>query len=129
MTTFLISLLPVSLGIWCIHILFEEDQIFEKAGDWMEKNWPVWINKPLWGCPICMSSIWGTIGFFAIDFLFGIHHDLKLWIPFVFCQCGLNVLLNGVSSRNRIIKDIDDQAYLKIINLIDAQKNNESKKS
>lgn len=122
MIEFLLSLLPVSLGIWCIHILFQEDQIFEKAGEWMDDHWSIWINKPLWGCPICMSSLWGTIGFIVLPFFFNVELPGRQFLPFIFCQCGLNVLLNGISTRNRILKDIDDEAYLKILNLIDAQK-------
>lgn len=103
MTTFLISLIPVCLGIWAIHTLFQEGHLFEKAGDWMESHWPEKVNKPLWMCPICQSSIWGLIGFFAIRYFFGVDLPLKQLIPFIFCLCGMNTLLSKLTTKERVI--------------------------
>lgn len=122
MTTFLLSLLPVSLGIWCIHILFQEGHLLEKVGDWMDEHWPEKVNKPLWACPICMSSVWGFIGFFALDFLFGVHHDIKLLIPFIFCLCGLNTIILKLTSHDRILKEIDKEAFRQLWDLKDHKK-------
>jgi hypothetical protein len=122
MTTFLLSLLPVSLGIWCLHILFQEGHLLEKAGDWMDEHWHEKINKPLWACPICMSSIWGVIGFCALDFLFGVHHDIKLLIPFIFCLCGFNTLLLKLTSKDRILKEIDTEVFGQLFDLFNEKK-------
>jgi hypothetical protein len=122
MTTFLLSLLPVSLGIWSIHILFQEDHLLEKAGDWMDNNWPEKVNKPLWACPICMSSVWGLIGFFALDFIFGVHHDIKLLIPFIFCLCGLNTIILNLTSKKRIIQEFDSDAFRQLFDLSNNKK-------
>lgn len=107
MTTFLLSILPVSLGIWCIHILFQEGHLFEKQGDWMDENLPEFINKPTWACPICQSSFWGLIGFHALDYLFGVHLPYKLLVPYIFCLCGLQTILVKITTKERII--IEDE--------------------
>ena len=105
MTTFLISLIPVSLGIWCIHILFQEDMIFEKQGNWIETKLGKYWSKPVISCPICMSSAWGLIGFFAIRYFFNVDLPMRQIIPFVFCLCGLNTVLSKLVTKERIIVD------------------------
>jgi hypothetical protein len=105
MIDFLISLIPVCLGIWAIHILFQQDHLFEKQGDWLELKLGKW-SKPLVHCPICQSSVWGIIGFFAIRWIFGVDLPFKQLIPFVFCLCGLNTLLSKLTTKDRrIIED------------------------
>jgi len=131
MTTFLLSLLPVSLGIWCIHILFQEGHLLEKLGDHLRgpesededqlTRREYWM-KPLFDCPICMSSVWGFIGFFSLDFLFGIHHDIKLLIPFIFCLCGLNTIILKMTSHDRVLKEIDKEAFRQLWDLKDHKK-------
>lgn len=57
-----ISLIHVFIIVFVIQGIsstFWEGHIFEKPGDWIERNHPV-LWKPLVGCPICMSPWWGT---------------------------------------------------------------------
>jgi hypothetical protein len=105
MITFLLSLLPVSLGIWCIHILFQEGHLFEKQGELITDKLGEKWSKPLINCPICQSSLWGVIGFFAIRYFFGVDLPLKQIIPFVFCLCGLNTIISKLTNKERIIVD------------------------
>lgn len=105
MIQFLISLVPVCLGIWAIHILFQENHIFERQGKWIELKLGEYWSKPLINCPICMSSFWGTIGFFAIRFFFNVDLPLKQYMPFLFCLCGLNVIIAKFINKERIIVD------------------------
>lgn len=103
MTTFLTSLIPVCLGIWAIYIIFQKDQIFEKAGDWLKEKLGDYWSKPVAMCPICMSSVWGLIGFFAIRFFFNVDLPYKQIIPFIFCLCGLNTIISKLVTKERII--------------------------
>lgn len=105
MTTFLLSLIPVSLGIWSVHILFQEDMIFEKQGEWITNRIGEYWSKPLINCPVCMSSLWGVIGFFAIRYFFNVDLPLRQMIPFMFCLCGLNTILSKLTSKERVIID------------------------
>lgn len=104
MTTFLLSLLPVCLGIWAIHILFQEKHMLEKQGKWITDKVGEYWSKPLINCAICMSSFWGIIGFFSLA-IFGVYHPIKLLIPYVFCLCGLNVIISKLVTKERIIVD------------------------
>jgi hypothetical protein len=112
MIEFLISLIPVCLGIWAIHIIFQEDHMLGKLGDKLRgprspDDQPLtrreyWM-KPLFDCPICQSSFWGVIGFFAIRFFFNVDLPIKQLIPFVFCLCGLNVIISKLVNKERVI--------------------------
>ena len=73
-----------SLIIWGIYASLQEGFIFGKVGNWIrgnhmvdnekkffddpftKDNLPSWIKKPLATCPICMASIYGTIGYLAL---------------------------------------------------------------
>lgn len=116
MTTFLLSLLPVSLGIWGIHVLFQEDHLFEKQGEWLEEKLGKW-SKPLAMCPICMSSVWGAIGFFAIRYFFGVDLPWRQLIPFIFCLCGLQTIISKSVSKYRIIEELDTEAFRQLHDL------------
>lgn len=105
MTPFLLSLIPVSLGIWAIHILFQEDHLLEKQGVWLKLKLGEKWSKPVAHCPICMSSVWGLIGFFAIRYFFNVDLPYKQVIPFIMCLCGLNTIISKMVSKERIIID------------------------
>lgn len=105
MTTFLLSLLPVSFGIWAIYILFQEDHLMKTPGKWITKKLGEYWSKPIINCPVCMSSFWGTIGFFSIRYFFGVDLPLRQYFPFLMCLCGLNLLLSKLTTKERVIVD------------------------
>jgi hypothetical protein len=105
MIEFLTSLIPVCLTIWGVHILFQEDHLLEKPGDWITLKLGEYWSKPLINCPICMSSFHGLIGFLAIKLFFNIDLPYKQIFPFIFCLCGLNTLLSKLTTKERIIID------------------------
>lgn len=74
----------IIVGIWT---LFLEGMLLGWLGDFFHKTLPVFIQKPLYDCPPCMSSIWGTTIWFASggDFIF--------WVPFCLALCGLLKIL------------------------------------
>lgn len=108
MIQFLLSLLPASLFIYGLNILFQEDHLLEKLGEKLrgtyEEPWRDYYAKPLFDCAICMSSVWGTIWFFiGLELFFQVEMPIKLWIPFCLCLCGLNTIINKLTSKERII--------------------------
>jgi hypothetical protein len=103
MIQFLISLIPVCLGIWAVHIIFQEDMIFEKQGNFIENKLGKYWSKPVVSCPVCMSSIWGIIGFFSIRYFFNVDLPIRQILPFVFCLCGLNTIISKLTSKERVI--------------------------
>lgn len=95
---FLLAVLVTSL--WCIglHTVAVKLIIEEVMGTDIEMFWdgspelPRWkklIYKPLWACPACMASLWGTLIFWIVFPYMGI----LLWIPFCICLCGLNFVI------------------------------------
>jgi hypothetical protein len=57
-------------------------------------NTPVqMLIKPLFGCVICMSSIYGTLIYFAMT----PHMDVKSWILTVLVTAGISRVLKGAA--------------------------------
>lgn len=52
-------LLFAAAGIIGMYKAFETGNIFGKIADWLSQRVPFWVSKPLFDCPICMSSVWG----------------------------------------------------------------------
>lgn len=71
---------PLILGVWT---LFGKGMLLERLGDRLERTEPAWLNKPLWICPPCMSSVWGTAIWFATG------GDWIWWPAFVLALCGV----------------------------------------
>lgn len=87
--TYYIMVMGVTLTfIWGLNYACKSDEVFGKPADWMRKNVTKWINTPLFDCPYCMPSVWGTGSF--VLFLWG--YPWYLWIIFVFCLTGLGAL-------------------------------------
>lgn len=74
--------------IWGFHALFEYPFILWKQGIWLDKKLPKFIKKPLYRCPVCMASFWGTYFFLYSD-----QTGVMNWILFVFAVCGINFLI------------------------------------
>lgn len=53
--------LIIALIVYFIKVTTWPGMIFEKAGIWSEKTFGEYLNKPLLGCPVCMTPWWGTI--------------------------------------------------------------------
>ena len=60
-----------------------------------------WLYSPLFGCVICMASIWGTIGYFILETPF-VHH-----YPIVLIR--YPVIIISVACGNLIIKNLYDK--------------------
>jgi len=56
-------------------------------------RWDKWL-KPVILCPLCMSSVWGTIFYFTFSFFYG--GGVLEWIPSVFAIAGAVTVLNRV---------------------------------
>ena len=56
-----------------------------------EINWGK-VMKPIILCPLCMSSVWGTIFYFTFCFFYG--GGVLGWIPSIFAIAGTVTVLN-----------------------------------
>lgn len=74
--------------IWGIKAVTEYPFIFYKQANWLNSVLPVWVAKPIYKCPVCMSSVWGTYFFLYSD-----QRGLINWVIFVFALCGINYLI------------------------------------
>lgn len=82
------QLIIVTAWIWGVKAVFTDPFILHKQGEWLDKKLPSWIRKPLFRCPVCMSSVWGTYFYFYFD-----HAGIMDWIIFVFALAGISYLL------------------------------------
>lgn len=68
---------------------------------WERKGFLRWLYSPLFGCIICMSSIWGTIGYLIISTPLIYHYPvLTTHYP---------VIILSVACCNVIIKNLYDK--------------------
>ena len=52
-----------------------------------------WWTKPLWNCPACMASVYGTAGFYFTDLSWW-------WLPvYVFALSGFNYLISKLINK------------------------------
>lgn len=88
---------PVCIAV---HIVFTMEGMFGyEVGIFFENLLPTWIYKPLYGCPPCMASIWGIIGWFVLG------GGLSLWIiPSILSLCGWNAM-----ASNHFYANLEDE--------------------
>ncbi len=90
MTNILIILILSTFWCYGVRALFLEGKLFENVGIFMDANFPLWINQPLWRCPPCMASVHGL--FIYATFMMPFHE--WFWaLPFIVMLCGLNYIL------------------------------------
>ena len=100
MEQILLTALLVSLATVAMHILFEEGMLFDFIPHAFGRNTrlslvsPKW-HKPVFDCPYCMASVWGTLFFFASIGLHGL--PVYLW-PVV---CLICIPINGIINQLR----------------------------
>lgn len=91
MTEFIQYIFITAFWIFGVNYAFKTGEILGGPGDYMRAMWPKWLVKPTIGCSKCMASVHGTI-FFVIF----IHSTILMWVVFVVCVCGLNVILDAL---------------------------------
>ena len=84
MIDFLPRLLIASLVCFGIWNAFAPGMIFGRLGDIFERRLPQALQKPLYSCPPCLASIYGSVMWFLLG------GDTTLWIPFVIALSGFN---------------------------------------
>lgn len=93
MTEFIQLLFIGCLWIWGINYLFKKGEILGSIGEYLRASIDKWYLKPLFNCPVCMSSVQGTIIYFTFNVL-PITIELFLYWPFYcICLAGLNHII------------------------------------
>lgn len=77
--------IPFIIGIYT---LFLPDMILGWLGKIFDRRLPEELQKPIYACPPCMSSVWGSVIWFG----FGGSVEL-LWVVFCLALCGLLKIL------------------------------------
>ena len=90
----------ITLGYCCV---FWEGMIFGGIGDWMERNAPEWLWKPLGGCYICACMWIGSIVYFI---LYGTPSDIfnvGVWLLSCIGAMGVNASISQfVDKRHKV---------------------------
>lgn len=85
---------------WATYIELDPRVAEGKGGSNIFINQPIksirWWFQPVWGCVLCMASLWGTIGFIALNYswfdLDSWDIILTRWIITIFAVC----ITNGI---------------------------------
>jgi len=98
LTTYLQLLFINLFLIVGVYKLFEHDMVLGGVGDWMYRRFKETLgekrgefySKPLFTCPPCMSSIYGTVFFFGVR----MYELIPWWMWPLHCLalCGLATL-------------------------------------
>lgn len=96
--------LIISLLVLSIHYTMQEEQIFERLGNWLRKILPEAIHKPVFDCFICMvpwhgSVLYWVIPWHRIGVTKGAEHDFWQWAVFVVVAMGFNIVINKWSNE------------------------------
>lgn len=84
MIDFLLRLIIASLVCFGVWNAFAPGMIFGWLGDTFDKRLPAALQKPLYSCPPCLASVYGSIMWFLLG------GDTTLWLPFVLALSGFN---------------------------------------
>lgn len=78
--------LQIALLVLFIHATTWEGNIMS----WVKVfNFPEWIEKPLYGCPMCMTPWWGTLIYFT---LLNLPINFQVYLLTIGSACGMSVL-------------------------------------
>jgi len=90
------DLLHIALGISfmtiAIHIIFMwKGMLLYKPGQWLALRLNKYIAKPLFTCPMCMSSFWTLVYYFITGYALN-----SVTILIMLIVCGMNTLLSSI---------------------------------
>lgn len=74
---------------------FKEDHLFYPVRILLSNTIPVWVQKPLFLCVRCMSSLWGTSTLLpCLIYMYGFHWiEVPVQVFDIFILCSLNHLV------------------------------------
>ena len=80
------------LCIFGLHVAMMPNMVFGRLRAWLDsKITDEYYQKPLYACPKCMSSVWGTIGYLYLLNIghtnYGLYTAIH-WIIWVFALTG-----------------------------------------
>jgi hypothetical protein len=101
MITLVLIALTVSLASIGAYTTTWKGMIFHRPAKYLKGKLPQWICKPLFSCPVCMSSAW-TLLYFAV---FGFPDWMFVPVA-ILMVAGLNTVI--VSLIATIIPDEDE---------------------
>lgn len=81
-------LLITTAWIWGVKAIHTHPFIFWKQANFVEHHLGKIISKPMFRCPVCMSSVWGTYFFWYSD-----QSGIMNWIVFVIALAGIQFLI------------------------------------
>ncbi len=97
--------IELSLIITAIYVCTWDGMIFEKPRifiqnllDCMGLGFSLWVQKPLFGCLMCMSSFW-TIALTIWDTPYNVVFRL------IFLVCGINTIINSIIKNLRYYEE------------------------
>jgi hypothetical protein len=86
-----------ALSIVFIHSLFWDGMLLSWVRINYLKSLPLFFRKPLFECPVCMTSIYGTVAYGAAHFVLG--YGLDGLLPFLFSVGGLLLIVSPLISK------------------------------
>jgi len=97
MVDFLFLVVVGSLIVWGIYATYQKGMIFGGVSHLLDRL-PSFARKPLGGCIVCMSSVYGTLIFWSFYFSGVIHYSspFLFYICFVFAVTGASYIIKNL---------------------------------
>lgn len=92
----------VTLIVWGVHVLFWDSMILGFISRWLMYRIPVFIIKPLYACPVCMTPYYGTIVYIIMW-----KFDVADWGLTLFASMGLSGIIVSFIPETITIEDDD----------------------
>lgn len=81
----------ITIAVWAT-MLYE--MIFGWVRDKTE-HWPIWLKKPVYECPICMTAWYGTLAYWLIW-----GNSVKEWGIVVICGMGIVTVFVNIKNTD-----------------------------
>lgn len=103
MADFLLFCIISSLIITAIHVSTWDGMLFGRVRCCLDGIISPFWQKPLYGCIICMASLWGTIIYsivlsvcYFLNTYFITDYWVLMFLPYVTVVAGINALISGI---------------------------------
>lgn len=94
----LVEILLISLFCLGWFTISDTGMVLEPFKLWVDKTLPVKgflraLYMPIFGCPVCYASFWGTTLHFTMD------GSLKMWLPVIVSVAFMNSMLLDIKHK------------------------------
>jgi hypothetical protein len=90
----------LALALLGLHVATRPGFLLAPPAAWAEARLPDSLTRPLWTCPLCMASVYGTLVALLTTPQFAALHPVLVWLLMVAATAGWN--LNALQALGQL---------------------------